>query len=86
MAKVKYTDNGNIKVTMTQDQFTAIIAILNLVESTSSTHSRSINEFCCDVMEYPNVGCGFQMRVYEAIERLDLEYDGGSAWYVGFRG
>lgn len=38
MAKVKFTDKGNVNVTMNADQFSAIMSILNLVDNSCDGH------------------------------------------------
>ena len=42
MAKVKYTDNANVKLTMSEDQYVAVMAILNKVRLGRDSYTKGI--------------------------------------------
>lgn len=53
MAKAKYKDNGNIKVTMSEEQWFAVLAILHHVRLGGATQlGRAITDLVIDLDEF----------------------------------
>ena len=90
MAKASYTKNGNIKVTMTEEQYVAIRALLDkVVLGNDNVMTSAVSDLCVDLgdrgFEYD---AGIDHWISETCDNLhfQLESDRGEYyWSIAFK-
>lgn len=86
MAKAKYTDNGNIKVTMSTDEFTAILAVLQHVRlGSAGVYTNAASQFLID-MESTEPFCDYEDLIMDASDCVAIQIQELDSWHIEFRG
>ena len=78
MAKVKYTDNANVKLTMSEDQYIAVMAILNKVRLGRDSYTKGIlTDLLIDVDSF-NAENTIDTAAFELCDEIKVtfEFDG----------
>jgi hypothetical protein len=86
MAKAKITDLGNVKVTMSRDQYIAVMAILNRVRLGRSYPARSkISDLVIDLEEF-NSYEDIEEEVDYLTEHVSFSYNEEEGFVIEARG
>lgn len=86
MAKASFTRKGNVKVTMTTDQFVAIMAVLNHVRlGYSGTHTNAVSEFMIDMSDHIDVYDSLEFCIQDATDQIGASIDTDGSFSVEFK-
>ena len=86
MAKAKYTNNGNVKVTMTEDQFVGILALLSHVRlGYNGSYTNEISQFVIDIMDKSEPGTVLEEEIDVASDCVGVSIDSDGDFCIEFK-
>ena len=87
MAKASFTRKGNVKVTMSVDQYVAIMAILNHVRlGYDGTYTNAVSKFVIDMSDHTDVYGDLEFCIQDVIDhKIGVSIDTDDSFSVEFK-